>query len=85
MPRRDRCPGTPSGVHHWREDVFDGRRKELVIRRTRRRFGRMVCLHCGAEYRESDVLKSGRGLAGFGQSPTGAVGVYIWLQPRVDS
>jgi hypothetical protein len=22
-------------------------------------------------------------LAGFGQSPTGAVGVYIWLQPRV--
>ena len=66
MPRPEYCPDSPNHAHHWREDVFDGRRKELVVRRTRRRFGRMVCIYCGADYDEFERLKRKRPRVGIG-------------------
>ena len=39
--------------------------------------------HYDARFGVADFTGDGRpGLAGFGPSPTGAVGVYIWLQPK---
>ncbi len=41
--------------------------------------------HFDARFGAADFTGDGRlGLAGFGRGPTGAMGVYIWLQPKTE-